>query len=253
MVQVRWPSRKRFAPRQVRLRARQRPLHGHEPPSAAMSESDNLHSIYVDQWDWGKRSSPARRRQTRPTLERHRPARIHAAVLEAETVLHSRSPPCHAAPAGEPDHLSPQRGTVLTCSPGLRARGARAGVCEKAPRRVRQSTAAGRLVATAAPMAGAPRTTDDWSLNGDLLYYHPELDCCLGSFLHGISRGRIQHVPHSSTPPMRAPGSICPSTCAVMEEKLPLTIGGAGIGQSRLCMLLLRKGARGRGAGFRLA
>ena len=47
-------------------------------------ETDNLHSVYVDQWDWEKVITRTERNED--YLERTA-ARIHAAVLEAETCL----------------------------------------------------------------------------------------------------------------------------------------------------------------------
>lgn len=78
---------------------------------------------------------------------------------------------------------------------------------------------------------------DDWSLNGDLLFYHEVLDIALEissmgirvdkeSLLKQIKKSskeeRLEYAYHKS----------------ILSEELPLTIGG-GIGQSRLCMLLL--------------
>lgn len=78
---------------------------------------------------------------------------------------------------------------------------------------------------------------DDWSLDGDLLFYHETLDMALEISSMGIrvdkeslmkqieksgKQERLQYAYHK----------------AILEDKLPLTIGG-GIGQSRLCMLLL--------------
>ena len=78
---------------------------------------------------------------------------------------------------------------------------------------------------------------DDWSLNGDLLFYHEVLDIALeissmgirvdkDSLIEQIEKSkkheRLEYAYHK----------------AILSEELPLTIGG-GIGQSRLCMLLL--------------
>ena len=78
---------------------------------------------------------------------------------------------------------------------------------------------------------------DDWSLDGDLLFYHEVLDMALEISSMGIRvdketlikqleksghQERLQYAYHKS----------------IIKEDLPLTIGG-GIGQSRLCMLLL--------------
>ncbi|MBQ8615519.1 MAG: aspartate--ammonia ligase, partial [Clostridia bacterium] len=78
---------------------------------------------------------------------------------------------------------------------------------------------------------------DDWSLDGDLLFYHEVLDMALEISSMGIrvdkqallkqleksgKTERLEYQYHKD----------------ILEDKLPLTIGG-GIGQSRLCMLLL--------------
>lgn len=78
---------------------------------------------------------------------------------------------------------------------------------------------------------------DDWSLNGDLLFYHEVLDIALEISSMGIrvdkvalieqleksgKQERLQYAFHQ----------------AIIKDQLPLTIGG-GIGQSRLCMLLM--------------
>lgn len=78
---------------------------------------------------------------------------------------------------------------------------------------------------------------DDWSLDGDLLFYHEVLDMALEISSMGIrvdketllkqieksgKQERLEYAYHKS----------------ILAEELPLTIGG-GIGQSRLCMLLL--------------
>lgn len=78
---------------------------------------------------------------------------------------------------------------------------------------------------------------DDWSLNGDLLFYHEVLDMALEISSMGIrvdkatliaqleksgKQERLQYAFHQ----------------AIIKDQLPLTIGG-GIGQSRLCMLLM--------------
>ena len=78
---------------------------------------------------------------------------------------------------------------------------------------------------------------DDWSLDGDLLFYHEVLDMALEISSMGIrvdkdtlakqiaisgKEERLEFAYHK----------------AILADELPLTIGG-GIGQSRLCMLLL--------------
>lgn len=78
---------------------------------------------------------------------------------------------------------------------------------------------------------------DDWSLNGDLLFYHEVLDIALEISSMGIRVDKESLVEQlkKSRDLDRMPLEYHQS---ILKEELPLTIGG-GIGQSRLCMLLL--------------
>ena len=80
---------------------------------------------------------------------------------------------------------------------------------------------------------------DDWHLNGDLLFYHEVLDCSFE-----LSSMGIRVNADSLTKQINATGNYerleYEYHQAVLANKLPLTIGG-GIGQSRLCMLLLKR------------
>jgi len=78
---------------------------------------------------------------------------------------------------------------------------------------------------------------DDWSLDGDLLFYHEVLDMALEISSMGIrvdSETLVQQIVKSKKFDRFALGYHQ----AILKDELPLTIGG-GIGQSRLCMLLL--------------
>ena len=80
---------------------------------------------------------------------------------------------------------------------------------------------------------------DDWNLNGDLLIYHPLLDepCEVSSMGIRVDKEslekQLKYTNKLSNLKLDYHNSI-------MKDKLPLTIGG-GIGQSRICMLLLNK------------
>ncbi len=80
---------------------------------------------------------------------------------------------------------------------------------------------------------------DDWNLNGDLLFYHEVLDCAFE-----LSSMGIRVNADSLTKQINETGNYerleYEYHQAVLANKLPLTIGG-GIGQSRLCMLLLKR------------
>ena len=80
---------------------------------------------------------------------------------------------------------------------------------------------------------------DDWALNGDIVVYYPVLDIALELSSMGIrvDRTALLSQLEKAGCPERAE---LPFQKAVLEEKLPFTIGG-GIGQSRICMFFLRK------------
>jgi aspartate--ammonia ligase len=78
---------------------------------------------------------------------------------------------------------------------------------------------------------------DDWELNCDIIIYNPVLDCALE-----ISSMGIRVNAESLTRQLRAAGcedrGALPFHRELLEGRLPLTVGG-GIGQSRLCMLMM--------------
>ena len=89
------------------------------------------------------------------------------------------------------------------------------------------------------PHDGRAPDYDDWSLNGDLLFWHEPLECALE-----ISSMGIRVDPESLDKQLTEAGCDSrrklPFHKMLLNGELPLTIGG-GIGQSRLCMLLLGK------------
>lgn len=194
--------------------------------------TDNLHSVYVDQWDWEKVLS--RDQRTQDTLI-DAARRIHAAVLEAETVLHSRYP-----------SLSPRLPAELTfiTSAELQALYPDRSPEQREVEYVRAHRAIfvigiGWPLADGRPHGDRAPDYDDWAINGDLIYYHPELDCALEISSMGVRVDAASMFAQLSA--ANAMNRLELSFHqAVMRDQLPLTMGG-GIGQSRLCMLLLRK------------
>ena len=89
------------------------------------------------------------------------------------------------------------------------------------------------------PHDGRAPDYDDWSLNGDILFWHEPLGCAME-----ISSMGIRVDAESLAAQLKAAGCEARAQLAfhkaLLEGKLPLTIGG-GIGQSRLCMLMLGK------------
>lgn len=195
-------------------------------------DTDNLHSVYVDQWDWEKVIT----RDTRnfSTLE-DAAMRIHAAMCEAEAVLHSRYP-----------RLAPRLPAQLTfvtseelydLYPHL-APEAREAEFARIHRAIFVSRIGWPLPDGRAHGGRAP-DYDDWTMNGDLIYHHPELDCALEISSMGVRVDAPAMFAQLSAANAMARIDL-PFHQKVMRDQLPLTMGG-GIGQSRMCMLLLHK------------
>ena len=194
--------------------------------------TDNLHSVYVDQWDWEK--VIAREDRTQAYLI-NTARRIHNAVMEAEAVLHSRFP-----------RLQPRLPAELSfvTSEELRAMYPDLEPAERETAFARERRAIfvigiGWPLSDGRPHGDRAPDYDDWSLNGDLIYYHPELDCALEVSSMGIrvdASAMFTQLTHANA----RERIDLPFHKKIMADELPLTIGG-GIGQSRLCMLLLRK------------
>ncbi len=80
---------------------------------------------------------------------------------------------------------------------------------------------------------------DDWKLNGDLIFWHEPLQCALEVSSMGI-RVDAKSLDEQLTKAGCDERRKLPFHRMLLENRLPLTIGG-GIGQSRICMLLLQK------------
>lgn len=80
---------------------------------------------------------------------------------------------------------------------------------------------------------------DDWSLNADIVVYYPVLDIALELSSMGIRVDKDALLSQLQKAGCMDRAGL-PFQKAIIEEKLPFTIGG-GIGQSRICMFFLRK------------
>ncbi|MBQ5485390.1 MAG: aspartate--ammonia ligase, partial [Lachnospiraceae bacterium] len=97
----------------------------------------------------------------------------------------------------------------------------------------------GDLLSNGEPHDGRAPDYDDWQLNGDIIVYYPVTDIALELSSMGI---RVDE--DSLADQLKKAGCTeraeLPFQKAILEKKLPYTIGG-GIGQSRICMFFLRK------------
>ena len=195
-------------------------------------DNDNIHSIYVDQWDWEKIISKEER--TLETLKET--VRIVYKVLRktekylaihydyVEEILPHDIFFVTTRELEEmfPDYTPKEREYYIT-----KAKGA---VC------VMQI---GDALESGEPHDGRAPDYDDWSMNADILVYFPVLDIALELSSMGVrvDKDSMKEQLEKAGCPERA---SLPYHKAVLNDELPYTIGG-GIGQSRICMFLLRK------------
>ena len=204
-------------------------------------ELDNIHSIYVDQWDWEKVIVPEQR-----TLEflKKTVRRIYEAIKVTENKLYVEFPQIEPMLPEEIFFIHSQQ--LLRMYPDLSPK-------EREDAVVKEHKAVfiigiGGLLSDGNPHDGRAADYDDWSsvnedgyegLNGDLLLWNPVLQSAFE-----ISSMGIRVDSEALLRQLKLRGEEEKSELMyhkmLLEGRLPLTIGG-GIGQSRLCMFLLRK------------
>ncbi len=195
-------------------------------------ELDNLHSVYVDQWDWEKIITPETRNEE--TL-RHTVRRIMRALKETEEALHRANPEIEPFISEKVTFLTSQE--LLDRYPGLSPK-ERENAAAKEYGTIFVMGIGGAL-SDGKPHDGRAPDYDDWALNGDILIWYPVLDRAveLSSMGIRVNEESLRRQLALAGCPERAK---LPFHEMLLNGKLPLTIGG-GIGQSRLCMVLLHK------------
>ena len=194
--------------------------------------TDNFHSIYVDQWDWEK---VIRREDRNPEFLKDTVRSIHRALYNTLQKLRASFP--------EIEVELPEEVTFIDTAE-LEARYPDLSPAAREEIFVREHGAAfflgiGWPLKSGLPHDGRAPDYDDWSLNGDLVYYHKTLDTRLEISSMGIRVDAESMLAQLSAAGQMERASL-PFHSALIDGRLPLTIGG-GIGQSRLCMLLLGK------------
>ena len=195
-------------------------------------ELDNLHSIYVDQWDWEKVIDESTRNEAylKDTVRR-----IVSAICGTLDELKWQFSSLDTDLCRDVFFITAQE--LEDMYPQLTPK-EREGIITKKHKTVFIQQIGGKL-RSGKPHDGRAPDYDDWSLNGDLLFWHEPLQCALE-----ISSMGIRVNPESLDRQLAEAGCDnrreLPFHKMLLNGELPLTIGG-GIGQSRLCMLLLGK------------
>ena len=195
-------------------------------------DTDNIHSIFVDQWDWERIIEKAQRNEK--TLKEI-VCKVYQSLQETE------------------DYMSVQYSYIKKTLPQDITFVSTYELEEKYPDKTpkeREYLAAkehgaiflmkiGDKLASGEPHDGRAPDYDDWSLNGDIIVYYQVLDIALELSSMGIrvdEKALEEQLKKAGCEERKN----LPFQKEVLEGKLPYTIGG-GIGQSRICMFFLRK------------
>lgn len=195
-------------------------------------ELDNLHSVYVDQWDWEKVITPDTRNLT--TLKNTVTA-IVGCVCNTLDVLKARYNFITTELSRDVFFITTQE--LLDMYPDKTPK-ERENAITKEHRTV-FIMQIGDLLSNGEKHDGRSPDYDDWKLNGDILFYDDVLDCAMEISSMGI-RVDAKSMDEQLTKAGCDDRRQLPFHKMLLNGELPLTIGG-GIGQSRLCMLLLGK------------
>ena len=194
--------------------------------------TDNIHSIYVDQWDWEK--IIAKEDRNVETLK-DTVRKIYTTLKKTEKYMAIRYDYIEEILPKDIFFITTQE--LEDLYPGLSSK-------EKEYRITKEKGAVflmqiGDKISTGEPHDGRAPDYDDWSLNGDILVYYPVLDIALELSSMGIrvDEDALLRQLDAAGCPDRAK---LPFQKAILDQQLPYTIGG-GIGQSRICMFFLRK------------
>lgn len=193
-------------------------------------EPDNLHSIYVDQWDWEKNIAPSDRTQEQlyQTVQK-----IVDTIANVNHLLKSRFPMLKTEIRREVIFLTSQE--LEDLYPSLCPEDRENTVTEKYGtvfiHKIGAPLRSGKPHGTRAP------DYDDWELNGDILVWNEVLGRAMELSSMGIRvDGKALHKQLSMAGAEEK--ESLPFHQALLNGELPQTMGG-GIGQSRLCMFLI--------------
>ncbi len=195
-------------------------------------DTDNLHSLFVDQWDWECVIDPKDRNvdTLKDTVRK-----IYKALLQTEEYVTSLYPQIER-------QLSDDITFVTTSE--LEEKYPSSTPKEREYKAVQEYGSIflmqiGDVLSSGEPHDGRAPDYDDWSLNGDIIVYYSVLDIAYEISSMGIrvdDKSLKEQLEKAGCPER---GEL-PFQKAISEGSLPLTIGG-GIGQSRLCMYFLKK------------
>jgi len=193
---------------------------------------DNLHSIYVDQWDWEKCINENERKIS---YLKKVVRKINRAVIKTQNTILKNYPLLEPVFTKEVTFITAKN--LLKMYPELSSKDRETAFAKKYGT-IFIIGIGGKLKNGKPHDLRAP-DYDDWKLNGDLLVYYPPLEQAVELSSMGIRVNR-----ESLLSQLKITNNLdrisLPFHMMLLNNQLPLSIGG-GIGQSRLCLLLLNK------------
>ncbi len=195
-------------------------------------EMDNIHSIYVDQWDWEKVIS---REQRNVDFLKETVDGIVGAICDTFDKVKESYPAINVSLNRQVKYITTYELEALY--PDMTSKQRENAIAKEYGTVFLMQI--GDVLASGEKHDGRAPDYDDWTLNGDLLFYNEVLGCAFEISSMGI---RVDADALRS----QLDKAGCPERAELMfhslllDGTLPLTMGG-GIGQSRLCMLMLGK------------
>ena len=195
-------------------------------------ELDNLHSLYVDQWDWERRLTLEQRnvRTLKSVVKK-----IYKAFIKTYNKLVKKFPELENNFSKEVTFITTKELEKLY--PNLSRKERENEICKKCGTVFLMQI--GNKLKDGQPHDARAADYDDWKLNGDILLWHEPLQIAFELSSMGIRVNKDSLVKQLKAKKEEYKLEM-PYHQSILNETLPLSIGG-GIGQSRLCMFLLKK------------
>ena len=195
-------------------------------------ELDNLHSVYVDQWDWEK-IMPKDQRNVEYLKDIVR--KIVKALVDTKKKVSSEFPSLTLDIEEEVFFITSEE--LLQKYPNLSSKERENAICKE--KKTVFIIGIGDKLSNGEPHDMRAPDYDDWKLNGDLLVWYEPLDRAIELSSMGIrvdSEAMIEQLTKGN----KLERLEFPFHKGVVDGTIPLSIGG-GLGQSRICMVVLEK------------
>lgn len=195
-------------------------------------EVDNLHSIYVDQWDWEKVIEENDRNLDYLKMI---VKKIINSLCQTNDILKNRFPILDFRINEDVFFVDSE--SLLKMYPNLSPKERENEICKD--KKTVFIIGIGHELSNGEPHDGRSPDYDDWNLNGDILLWSDVLNMAVEVSSMGIRVDRNSLLLQTN---IRKTNDrlVLPYHQDILNDNLPLTIGG-GIGQSRICLLLLEK------------